>query len=237
MARGTTLGQLVVMFREEVGDATSAALGQNNLPHVKRLLRRTQNFLWNDFAWPHLEVKVEKLMQAGERFYSFPVDGQLDFMRASTRVEIRQDDRWRPVDYGITGEHYNAVDPELDVRDDPVRRWNVYQDDQFEVWPLPATNGLRMRFTGTRLLRPLVADTDVADLDDDLIVLFAAVEQLGRRDAKDAKAKENIATRLYNRLKGQQTANKGGMIVMGGGSDPRQNAGAIRPRPLYGRKI
>lgn len=234
MARGTTLGQLVTMLRKEIGDATSAALGQNNLPHLQHILSRTQEWLWNDFNWPHLRVYREESLQAGSRYYSFPTD--LDFNRVEN-VHIRWDDQWTPVAYGIEPEHYNAVDPEDDEREDPVRRWQAYEDDQYEVWPLPATNALRLRFEGIRLLNPLIADADRADLDDHLIVLFAAVEILGRRDGKDAKAKENLATRLYNRLKGQQTSQKRGMIVMGGGRDPVQGPLLSRPRPRYGRRI
>jgi hypothetical protein len=238
MARGTTLGQLVTMLREEIGDATSAALGQNNLPHLKRVLARTQEFLWNDHTWAHLRVYREEVLQAGQRYYSFPAD--LAFDRVEN-VHVRHDETWRPVEYGIELGHYNSSDPELDDRDDPVIRWQAYEDDQYEVWPLPATNGTadgsgRMRFEGIKKLDPLIADGDRAELDDNLIVLFAATEILARRDSKDAKAKENLATRLYNRLKGQQTGKKG-MFVMGGGRDPRQGPQTQRPRPLYGRRI
>lgn len=233
MARGTSLGQLVVMLRKEIGDATSAALGQNTLPHLQHVLARTQEFLWNDFNWPHLRVYREEVLQAGERYYSYPSDFGFDNVE---NVHVRYNDDWRIVLYGIEPEHYNLSDPELDAREDPVCRWQAYEDNQFEVWPLPASNGLRLRFEGRRNLHPLIADQDKADLDDNLIVLFAATEILGRRDAKDAKAKENLATRLYSRLKAQQVSAKKGMIIMGGGFDPNQRPYS-RPRPLYGRKI
>lgn len=237
MARGTTLGQLVTMLREEIGDATSAALGQNNLPHLKRVLARTQEWLWTDHTWAHLRVYREEVLLAGQRYYSFPAD--LAFDRVEN-VHVRNDDTWRPVCYGIELDHYNACDPELNDREDPVVRWQAYEDDQFEVWPMPATNGAadgyRLRFEGIKALAPLIADSDRADLDDNLIVLFAAVEILGRRKQQDAKAKENLATRLYNRLKGNQTG-KRGMFVLGGGYDPAQGPRFARPRPLYGKRI
>lgn len=233
MARGTTLGQLVTMLREEIGDATSAALGQNNLPHLKRILQRTQQFLWEDHTWAHLRVYREESLQAGQRYYSFPAD--LSFDRIEN-THVRYDDTWRPVLYGIELGHYNVSDPEQGDTEDPVERWQAHEDDQYEVWPVPATNGLRLRFEGIKKLAPLIADGDRAELDDNLIVLFAATELLAKRDAKDAKAKENMATRLYARLKGQQTGKKG-MIVMGGGVDPNQRPMVWRPRPLFGKRI
>ena len=232
MARGTTLGELVLMLREEVGDATSAALGQNTLPGYKRTLRRTQEFLWGDWTWPHLRVYREEVLQAGQRYYSFPAD--LAFDRVEN-THVRWDDNWRPVCYGIELEHYNASDPELDNREDPVERGQVHEDDQFEVWPLPATDGLRLRFEGIRKLAPLIDDADRAELDDNLIVMFAAAEILGRKRASDGQAKAQVAGRLYRQLKGQQS--KTTMFVMGGGKDPAMRSNMDRPYPRYGKKI
>lgn len=232
MARGTTFGELILMLREEVGDATSAALGQNTLPGYKRTLVRTQEFLWGDNTWPHLRVYREEVLQAGQRYYSFPADMAFDRIE---NVHVRWDDTWAPVCYGIEPEHYNAVDPELDSREDPVVRWQAYEDDQYEVWPLPATNGLRLRFEGIRKLAPLVEDSDRADLDDNLIVMFAAAEILGRKKAADGQAKAQVAGRLYRQLKGQQS--KRSMFVMGGGVDPAMRAGIYRPFPRYGKKV
>lgn len=232
MARGTTLGQMVTMLREECGHATSAALGQNTLPRMKRVLQRTQEFLWGDYTWPHLRAYREEVLQAGQRYYTFPVD--LSFDRVEN-VHVRWDDTWRPVCYGIELGHYNATDPELDDRDDPVARWQVHEDNQYEVWPLPATNGIRLRFEGVRKLAPLIADTDRADLDDNMLVLFAAAEILAKQKGGDAQGKASAASRLYSQLKGVQS--KQTMFVMGGGRDPNMGYGHIRPYPRYGGKI
>lgn len=235
MARGTTLGQLVLMLREEIGDATSAAQGQNNLAHLKQILRRTQEFLWNDHTWPHLRVERFETLQAGERYYALPEDLAFDRVEGVPSCCIKYDETWRPVTYGIGPEHYNISDPEQDEREDPVRAWMVHEDEQYEIWPVPATNGYRLRFNGIRKLKPLLADGDRADLDDHLIVLFAAAEILARRKSADADAKRTLAGRLYQRLKGAQS--KSSMFVMGGGYDPINGPRNERPRPLYGKRI
>lgn len=61
-----------------------------------------------------------------------------------------------------------------------------------EIWPLPAS-AQQMQFTGQRLLNSLVADTDTADLDDMLLVLFVAAEMLRRRKMQDADLKLSMA--------------------------------------------
>lgn len=232
MARGTTLGQMVTMLREECGHATSAALGQNTLPRMKRVLQRTQEFLWGDHAWPHLRVYREELLQAGQRYYTFPAD--LAFDRVEN-THVRWDDTWRPVCYGIELDDYNSQDPELDDRDDPVLRWQAYEGDQYEVWPLPATNDIRLRFEGIRKLAKFIDDADRADLDDNLIVMFAAGEILAKQKGGDAQGKLTIARRLYDQLKGNQS--KSTMFIMGGGRDPNIGSGVVRPYPRYGKKI
>ena len=69
-------------------------------------------------------------------------------------------------------------------------------------------------FKGMRPLRPLIALTDVADLDDDLIVLFAAAEELAAQKAKDADRKAQLAqahlvSLLANAQSGSSTVQMG----------------------------
>lgn len=89
------------------------------------------------------------------------------------------------------------------LRIDPIEKWDIIDTGtgtpQIEVWPLPASNSM-LRFRGVRALRPLIADGDVADLDDVLIVLWAAAEL--RAGKGDEKAKSALAQRRLNRLKG-----------------------------------
>lgn len=238
MARGTTLGRLVVMLREECGHATSAALSVNQEPHMKRVLARIQETLWNDHDWEHLKIRRDENLAAGQRYYSFPVD--LAFERISAlKVEVKYNENWTPIDYGIGAEQYNISNPDTDDRSSPVTRWRHYAgeegedaSDQYEIWPVPDADDQQvLRFNGIRKLPPLIANTDRAALDDNLIVLFAAVEFL---EEDEAKKKQAAAQQLYVRLRGQH--NKGGTIIMGGGHDP--NMTRFRPpAPLYGRKV
>jgi hypothetical protein len=104
-------------------------------------------------------------------------------------------------------------------RSDPIEKWQIIDagaGPQCEVWPLPATRG-KLRFRGIRALRPLVNGSDVADLDDDLIVLWCAAEL--RSGEKDGKAKAALAQRRLNALKGQ--LRKSGSFRPGEGTDNR----------------
>src|SRR3546814_3126249 len=99
---------------------------------------------------------------------------------------------------GIRSEDYAAYDSAAGERVDPVLRWDVQftgTTDQIEVWPIPASNGMRLQVFGKKVLAPLIEDDDRADLDDQLIVLNAAVTLLARQESKDAALFERMAAR------------------------------------------
>ena len=220
MSRGTTLQALVTMVREETGQSTSAALGQNALEGLKHKIRRQQEILWLDHLWPHMRARSEILLQAGDRYYNPP--SELSRNHRIDNAKVFWGDRWVPVQFGIDARDYNRLNPDADQRDDPVRRWDLYQAEQIEVWPLPATNDVRLSVEGTRNLSPLMADADKADLDDLLIVMFVSAEIAARQKQPDAKAKLDLAQRHFARLKGTQDGRR---RFMTGDRDPwRQNS-------------
>jgi len=226
MPLNTTLGELLTRLREECGHSVNPAQGQNTESQHKRLLQRTQIFLWQDYAWNHLKVWREEVLQAGQRYYTF--DPELDYERIE-EVAVYYAGQWRPVEYGISLRHYNISDPDDNEREDPVRRWQKFEGNQYEVWPVPLSEG-KLRFRGVRNLRPLVADSDQADIDDELIVLFAAAELLARQKSPDAQLKLDLAGRRYNKLKGANS--KSDMFIMGGGPPSSFNEYQMRGAPI-----
>jgi hypothetical protein len=203
MARGTTLNELLRMVREEAGQSTNAALGVNTAAALKSMIRRQQEVLWLEHTWPHLRVERDITLEAGDRYYNFPAD--LSTNHRIDSVMVKHDGEWMPLAHGIGAEQYNALDPEDDERQDPVQRWQLYEAEQVELWPLPASNGVTVRLSGSRNLRPLVADDDIADLDDILIVMFCAAEIAAKQNQENARPKLQIAQRHLHRLKGENS--------------------------------
>jgi len=218
MARGTTLSQMIAMLREELAQASSPALGQNNRPTLARKLKRTYEVLYGRFDWEHLKIYRDKDLSAGARYYAFPTD--LEFERVN-KVEVLHSGQWIPVCYGISAEQYNIFNPDRGERSDPVERWQAYEDDQFEVWPLPAAGAGsadgKLRFWGVKKFAPLVAESDRALLDDNMVVLYAAAEILAKAKAQDAQAKLAQANTLYDQLTGR--GKKSRVFSMAGPSD------------------
>ncbi|OFX03282.1 MAG: hypothetical protein A3E78_12160 [Alphaproteobacteria bacterium RIFCSPHIGHO2_12_FULL_63_12] len=224
MARGTTLGQLVAQLKAEIGMSASAAVGQEKIGQLQQLLRRHQELLYDTYTWPHLRVRhADKATAAGQRFYDWPAAINPDRVDGAV---FRWGSLWQPVTFGIDTEiDYNQFDSGEDVRSDPVLKWDWYDDGgslQFEVWPMPATVST-IRFSGIKALGSLTADADTADLDDRLIVLFAAAEM--RAGQKDEDTKKQLASARLTRL--GINAIKSGPVVIGGGE-----ADLRRRRPL-----
>lgn len=213
MARGTQLSALVDQLRAEIGASTNVAMGVNMLPNLKQILRRTQERLWAEFEWPFAYIERDEPLLNGQRYYTF--DNDIDFDRIS-KADVKWSDNWRPLAYGIGAEQYNRMDSEAGEKEDPVTNWRHYEGNQFEVWPVPASDDAKIRFKAIKKLPALVNDSDTATLDDNLIVLHAAAELLARSKSEDASAKQQAAVSLLIKLKGQGI--KTDVFILGGGT-------------------
>ena len=219
MARGTSLGELVTKLRTAARYDPNPALSLNLLPLMKQTLSDTQERLYDEFDWPFLKVYRDKPLSAGQRYYDIPTDLNLERIIA---IDVLYGDVWEPVERGICLDHYNAVNSDNDERSDPVQRWEVVDTgsgEQVEVWPVPVSNDMTLRFTGIRKLRSLITDADRADLDDQLIVLFSAGELLGGAKNPQAQVKFTQAAKRLELLQGRVTKRRNNGFILGGGPD------------------
>lgn len=203
MALNTTLTDLIEQLRAEIGQSTDPAVSEGERAALVHSINRAYEFYHYDFDWPHLRVRSDKLTNAGQRYYDLPTD--IDFDRVE-QVETKFGGSWLPVVRGIENDDYDALDSESDTRLDPIIKWDLIDAGsgaQVEVWPLPATNNLTIRFTGFKKFSKLVSGSDQAVIDDRLIILGAAAKILTRID--DASAEEVLAAlgRRYALLKGR----------------------------------
>ena len=208
MARNVTLGELIDDVRAEAGHSLQANLGTAMREVLVKVLQRQQRRLWEDYDWTFLRVDRDVEVQAGQRYYDIPTDLTLERIE---KVQFKYGDRWIPMHHGIHREHLDQHDSDKGIRSFPVERWAEHENDQVEFWPIPSQNGSLaqssdiVRFTGIRRLRPLVAESDRADLDDTLLVLYSAAEILAREKSADAGLKLQLAEKHYARLKARNS--------------------------------
>ena len=227
MARGVTLGQLLDDVRAEVGHSLQPNLGKASRDVLIGMIQRVQKRLWEDYSWPFLKVMRDIEIQAGQRYYDLPSD--VTFERVE-RVETKHGDYWTKLHYGVGAEQYNQHDSDRGIRSSPIRRYDTYENNQIEFWPIPSNNSDlttgtdSVRIHGIRNLSQFIATSDTADLDDQLIVLYTAAELLTRQKQGDAQSKLAQAQAHYQRLKARMA--KTDTIVIGGG----EPEGLYRPK-------
>lgn len=208
MSRGKTLVALLTQYRSEIRASVNPAHNNQVRDTQVELLQRTQEILWEDYNWPHLRIEREYAGAAGQRLYDFGTDFDIDRIE---QIYFKDGGEWHPLTAGIGPQQYAVHDSDLDQRSFPVRRWRIYEGEQVEIWPTSDQDGEAdtlngyFKVKGIRKLSPLVEDDDTADLDDRMIVLFAAAETLGASGAKDAARKLELANRRYKKLTGNLT--------------------------------
>lgn len=225
MARGKQLLSLIAQLRAETGRTQNVAVGVDEVENLKVILARTQELLYEEYEWPHLRVQKTIALSAGQRHYDLPAG--LNFDRIQD-VKLKYNSVYVDVERGINLEDYSIYDSNADTpeRSFPVLKWDVRHTgsgEQIEVWPIPSQSATLYMF-GTKILDDLIQEDDTAELDDRLIVLFAAAEILARQKSNDAKNKLSQAERRLAMLRrNSQAASK--MIQIGLGKGRSTNSG------------
>lgn len=233
MARGTTLVKLLDDLRVACRISTNPAHNRQNQDAQIRALQAKQEWFWNDFAWPHLRVDRYIDLAAGQRYYDLPED--LDITRI-TKIESRWASTYNKLFWGIDADALATYDSDLDQRGWPIQRVNISENEQLEVWPIPdqdfdsVTLDGRIKVTGIRKLKPLLAMDDRAEIDDRLLILHCSAEYLASTGAKDAQFKLDQANALYLKLKGQLMPRKVHKLFVDNDAELRRRS---RPVAVY----
>lgn len=208
MSRGKTLTSLLIDYRAKARLSLNPAHNAQVHDSQVKALQAVQEWLWEDFSWPHLRVERYIELEAGQHIYSPPSDIGIDRIE---KIEVRFNNRWVKLDAGVDATQYAIYDTFTGQRAWPVKRWKIQEDETIEVWPIPDTDydattkeGV-LKVTGIRNLSPLVAPDDRADLDNRLIVGYAVADALAAAGAKDANAKLAQANTLYTQIRGNLT--------------------------------
>lgn len=205
MARGKQLLDLIAQLRAETGRTQDVSIGTDEVENLKHLLRRTQEVLYDDYEWPFLRVERSINLSAGQRHYDFPTDLDFDNIQVA---KYKYGNVYTELTRGITFDDFSTFDSNNDERSSPALKWDVRNTgsgEQLEIWPIP-NEANTVHFFGTKKLSPLIQESDRADLDDRLIVLFAAAEILARQKSKDAQAKAQQAERRLLKLRAKSQA-------------------------------
>lgn len=209
MARGVQLQTLLADLRAEIGASTSTTAAPSYADNLKTLLRRTQETLYDEHAWDFLRVvKTISITPAGTRYFDPPAGLSVERVE---EVTVLYGGVFEPVERGIGFEQYSIFDPYQDERAAPIVRWDLKytgSGEQIEIWPLPPDGSQTLYLQGIQDLSALTDDTDTAMLDDRLIILYAAAEELTRQESPDAAAKLLAARERKDTLLARYASNR-----------------------------
>lgn len=183
MPRGATLSSLVTMLKAELG--MSLTVGTADDARLKQMLATTQKWLAGEHDWPFLKRTGDVSLAVADRTGTIPTTLDTD---RGMQVSAWNQDTWVPLNYGISAQDFVIWNSDEDETADPILKWQYATDTTFEVWPRPAT-ATTVRFVGMKKLATLSGDSDTADLDDLLIVLFTAADIAAGQKKSDAGAK------------------------------------------------
>ncbi len=216
MARGTTLANLRVMLKAALGKTSGTALDTT----YNQLLSDKQKWLADEFEWPFLEGPFDLPVPQNSRYLSFPtVDNEGNTSALNLEWPLTAEIYWSqiytPLMYGVGSEQFNVLNSDLPGQyQDPIENWRWSESGQIEIWPMNATAQV-IRFTGQRTLDTLVADTDTADLDDQIIVYAVAAELLARAKQADAGAKQQLFLERFRAIRAHYPTKQNGLVFGG----------------------
>lgn len=220
-----TLGNIVSMLRAETGSSSASSQGNDYLLYLQTLIKGQNEQLLESHDWAFMRVSNEdatKVLQAGERYYDFPVAMSL---HGTIDAEVYYNNIWLPLEYGIGPPEYSAFNSDIGVRAEPPLKWRIRSERQFEIWPIPDSDQtFSVRFSGVRLPTPVTGNDSPVDFDDWCIVWFCAAEILAKRDQKDADLKLAKAQARLTSLKAMYSDRRKIRIGMGDSArNPRLN--------------
>lgn len=205
--RNETLEQLVEKVRAECRLSTNTSRGIDNSAYIKQVINRCYEELYDNHDWQHLRIDRSVEMQAGQRYYDYPDDLNLEYVE---KIWVQHGQARFNLAQGIDPTLYNSSDSPGDERASHPIRFDYHQEDdgsdQFEVWPVPAENDsdatpVLVIFRGKKNFNELVNNTDRCLIDTQLVVLSAAADILSDNKSPGAQRRADKVSARLSRLK------------------------------------
>lgn len=176
-----TLLNVTNMVKAMLGYSLTPGVGVAADQQLYQLIAQKQQFLADKFDFQFLERRFFVTATVGTRYLTMPTINKQRPMRVSVLFGVI----WIDLFYGIGTAEYNVYssgDGGVPVQPvQPIQRWDWYQSDQLEVWPIPPIEQQLMFVAQSPLtiLNPggVFDPTLTVDLDDHLVSLQVAAEQ------------------------------------------------------------
>jgi hypothetical protein len=190
-----TLGEIRADISIRLGFGMAGQAGVVNSPLIDSLIRSAQVQLYNQFEWLELRKVAERSTGTQQQFYDYPEDCEAENI---SRISIYHSGRLVPLIEGINDQHRST-----NVGGIPQR---YERRDQYELWPVPSTNGYTLRIEYIKSLLPLNNNSDRTTIDSEIVLLHALTNAKSHYGRPDAETYASQLDALMNKLKAKHRA-------------------------------
>lgn len=202
--RQNTLLNVRQMFKAETQKSLNPLVSTSDDTRCNYMLYNTQNWLASEYDWDFLRTIIDQNIAGGAQYNTLPA---LNYERATQlKVYTFYNNFYQELSYGIGVDEYNISNAAIGQYQTPAQRYTFSDENDYELWPV-GQQAQTIRWIGQRPIttlfvnpaaNPLVfSDVATFDLDDLLVVLFAAATELQR--TKDPAA-QDMLQRAQKRL-------------------------------------
>ena len=221
--RGQTLETLLTRLREETGLSTNLRHNYQARDGQVALLRRMQEWIYDAADWEHMKRKWRIAVEAGLSQYAIPDQMNWDRVIKAVRVDEGGETPLVP-EIGTFEVNFPVREDGVEGRSDKTQSYEI-SNGVITIWPTPRTTSGFIDIYAFKRLDPLLSDNSRAEMDDQLIYLFAAAETLTAAGDKSAQAKLEAANTRMAQLTKQVERIK--VFTAGNGL----------PQPSYGNRL
>lgn len=190
MALSRTLGEIRADIQTRLGFGMSGQAGVVNSPLIDSMINSAQRQLYQQFDWLQMRGVEERLTGADQQFYDYPADCDIEQING---IWIKWGGRFYPLTEGIA-----FSDRGFTVGGPPQK---YERRAQYELWPVPSTNGYTIRIEYIRTLALLVNSSDRTSLPSEIVYLHALANAKMHYRQPDAATYSTQLDMLLERLK------------------------------------
>lgn len=198
-----TLGDLKTELSDRLGYASMAVTDTPTIYLLTSFLQRAQEELYWMYSWEELLRKFSITVTGSAVEYDWPSTTESTPQPLEPRriisVFAKDDDRWLEMREGISPSDYN-----LTTTSRPTR---YARRNKMEIWPTPDKE-YEIKIEGYTKLKAFQANTDVATIDDQLILMMALANAKAHLGQPDANIYAQQVTAMLRRLRAYNHGNR-----------------------------
>lgn len=185
-----TLGELRSDIQIRLGFGMAGQAGVVNSSLIDSMLNSAQRQLYEQFDWLEMRGVEERTTGANQQFYDYPADCDVERIQG---IWIKWSGSYYPLIEGIS-----FSDRSYNPGGNPLK---YERRAQYELWPIPSTNGYTIRIEYIKTLPQMILSSDRTSLPSEIVYLHALANAKLHYRQPDAPTYSSQLDNLMAKLK------------------------------------